>query len=538
MKILKYLLIVIAFIPLFIFRDFTPNNELKYLSIADEAIRNGHLFTFWNHGMVYADKPPLYLWIIMYGKLMFLAHNMLFIGMFSILPALVVLYVMDKWTLYALPSKHRTSGQLMLITSGLFTGSAIVLRMDMLMCMFIVLSLYTFYKIYTYQDNCKILLPVYIFLAVFTKGPVGIVVPLLSITAFLLVKKEIKHFGRYFGWKELGVLLGLCALWFGAVYAEGGDEYLNNLLFHQTVNRAIDSFHHKEPFYYYFITIWYSLAPWVLFYFTTIVIGIKKRCITTDIEKLFLTVIVTTFVVLSAFSGKLDIYLLPIFPFCAYLAFLLLPKIKERYVYFTIAIPALLFIFAFPAMYIVANQIKFPFLHLIPIHIAVFSLSACAAISLFFLYKKDLCKAANSIAIGVLIAIFTGSFAIPEFNRYIGFRDMTEKAQKIALEKGINHYYFYKLRSGENMDAYLQKEIEKLDIEMLEAIAKEDDFILFAHNKDLEEDDRLKETIDGKQLYSFGDYSIIIFYTNRPFKPIHVFPDEQDIYFDCIPIIR
>ena len=58
----------------------------------------------------------------------------------------------------------------MLLTSGLFTGSAIVLRMDMLMSLFIILSLYTFYRIYT--GRCSpadpIKLPIYIFLAIFT----------------------------------------------------------------------------------------------------------------------------------------------------------------------------------------------------------------------------------------------------------------------------------------------------------------------------------------------------------------------------------
>ena len=65
MKITRYLLFFACFIPLLYFRDFTPNNELKYLSIADEALREGHWFTFWNHGALYADKPPLYLWIVM-----------------------------------------------------------------------------------------------------------------------------------------------------------------------------------------------------------------------------------------------------------------------------------------------------------------------------------------------------------------------------------------------------------------------------------------------------------------------------------------
>lgn len=108
MKITKYLLVFLCFIPLFIFRDFTPNNELKYLSIADEALRDGHFFTFWNHGVPYADKPPLYLWIVMLGKWLLGTHYMLFLGMFSLLPALGTLAVMERWVRPYLNEEYRT----------------------------------------------------------------------------------------------------------------------------------------------------------------------------------------------------------------------------------------------------------------------------------------------------------------------------------------------------------------------------------------------------------------------------------------------
>jgi len=47
---IRYILYLVAVLPVFIFRDFTPDNELRYLSIADEALRNGSVFTFTNHG--------------------------------------------------------------------------------------------------------------------------------------------------------------------------------------------------------------------------------------------------------------------------------------------------------------------------------------------------------------------------------------------------------------------------------------------------------------------------------------------------------
>ena len=59
-KLLRYLplLYLAALLPVMILRDFTPSNELRYLSIADEAIANGNLFTFSNQG-VRAQKADL-----------------------------------------------------------------------------------------------------------------------------------------------------------------------------------------------------------------------------------------------------------------------------------------------------------------------------------------------------------------------------------------------------------------------------------------------------------------------------------------------
>ncbi len=51
-----FLFVLLALFPMFLLRDFTPSNELRYLSIADEAIRDGHLFAFYDHGVQYADK--------------------------------------------------------------------------------------------------------------------------------------------------------------------------------------------------------------------------------------------------------------------------------------------------------------------------------------------------------------------------------------------------------------------------------------------------------------------------------------------------
>lgn len=334
-----------------ILRDFTPNNELRYLSIVDEALVNGDVFTFTNQGEIYADKPPLYFWLMMLGKVLLNGHRMWFLSMLSFIPAMITLLTITKWMRMSKTEKEISQNRenenvatLMLMTSGLFIGLTIFVRMDMLMVMFITLSLYTFYKIYKGENHpCDTyLFPIYVFLAIFSKGPVGILIPLVSTTLFLIYRKKIKTFNRYWGWKSFLIILAGSAVWFTGVYLEGGSEYLNNLLVHQTVGRGINSFHHKAPFYYYAITIWYSLAPWSLLAIGLLAVGIYKRKIKIEIDLFFAIIILSTFGFLSLISSKIEVYLLPALPFSIFISALLLKQfnIQNKWIKASVAIPA------------------------------------------------------------------------------------------------------------------------------------------------------------------------------------------------------
>lgn len=510
MKIERYLILFILVIPVLILRDFTPNNELKYLSIVDEALRDGHFFTFYNQGEIYADKPPLYFWLLMFSKWIWGEYSMFGLSLFSIIPALVSIYIMNKWVEAETTVPTRWTASLMLFTSALFIGSGLVLRMDMLMCMFILLALYTFYKRYSGKGRPidRFLLPFYIFMAIFSKGPVGIVVPLISMIVFLVAKKEIRHLGHYFGWREWGILSGFCIVWFSCIYLEGGSAYLNNLLFHQTINRAIDSFDHKKAFWYYGVTFWYAVAPWSLLYITTLIIAIKKKLLSTDKEKLFLSVIGSTLVVLSIFSAKLDIYMLPVFPFCTYLTILLLPKVKEKWVFFTLYIPIIALTIAPIALLFIKRKPGMPdspFIYIAVALLFMFSLTA-----FWLLYRKEMYKAIDCAALGILSTLFTGAFAFPQVNPYIGLTSAAEKAQDICEQEEIDHYYYYRFRSGENMDVLLDEEPVRVSNEdSLFSIYKRGDCMIFLKEKDVMRSQTLQERLKKIHHEKVGNYYLV-----------------------------
>ena len=522
-----YLIWFIALLPAIILRDYTPNNELRYLSIVDEAIRNGSFFTFTNQGEIYADKPPLHFWLMMTGKLLLGEHRMWYYALLSVIPALVVLIILSKWIREEEENvlsgdtgtaeryrEHQMTTPLMLMTTGLFVGVTLVVRMDMLMNMFIILSLYTFYKMFQGKGRKRDewLFPLYVFLALFSKGPLGMIIPFVSTTLFLLYRKRLPDFKKYWGWKSLLIILSGCIVWFSGVYIEGGNDYLNNLLVHQTVDRGINSFHHKEPFYYYAISIWYSLAPWSLLAIGLFIAGIIKKRINSTLEQFFAIIILSTLVLLSLISSKLDIYSLPAIPFMISLSVVLLGKfnLQNGWIKLAVAFPAIILILSLPATIYLSGTEELQYLANPFVYAGVGVLTLTGLLMIYFLYlKKQTYGAINTLAFGFLAAIFLLGLSIPQLNSRIGWGNLCEKAVELSEEHGIADYWVYNIKRAENMDVYLGKDIIKVDKEdILNESPK--NRLLMLRIKDIQNDPDILAAVLNKTQYQIGEHAIVI----------------------------
>lgn len=306
----------VALLPALLLRDATPDNELRYLSIADETLRNGSVLCFANHGEVYADKPPLYLWLVVGARVLAGQNCEWLIGLVSLVPMLLIGRIMNGMARGFMPVAQRQGALLMLFTCGFFPGLALTLRMDMLMTLFIVLAMREVWRMAQGAPSRRheALLGLFTFLALFTKGPYGVLIPLFGSVAYLAWVGRLGLLRRIWGWPAWAILLGGCACWFGGVYCEGGSDYLNNLLFHQTVDRAHNAFTHNRPWWYYCVCIWYVMAPWSLLYVWAIIRN-RQIALRGDFRKMIVAVFAVTFVMVSCVSSKLQVYLLPLIPF-------------------------------------------------------------------------------------------------------------------------------------------------------------------------------------------------------------------------------
>ena len=526
-------LFLIALGPLMAQRDFTPSNELRYLNIADEALQGGNLFAFTNQGEPYADKPPLYIWMIMLCKLIFGRHSMFALSLFSFIPAFGIIWIMDRWLRETRPSvtvRDRAAAALMLGSSALFLGMSVFLRMDMLLCFFITASLYVFHRRYRGLGNPSaqdILLPVFIFLALFTKGPVGLMVPPLAIIVYLAVERRIREAGKYIGWKTWGIIAGLSALWFTGVWFDGGKDYLNNLLFHQTVDRAVNAFHHKEPFWYYAVAIWYIMAPYSLMTVPVSFAGsFGKRQDST--EKLFSSVFIPTFILLSLFSSKLAIYLAPVIPFMTYFTFMKASDTGSRkWFNVSLAIPEAILALAgiavvaglsignrMPAIGDIADTYPFissPFIYAGAIILAVGFVTAILTLFLRKSWKNSIIVSAATM----LAFVFSVSFEMKQANDFIGFGNLSDDLiewsgntgmEKISDRTDIYTMFIYR---PENMSVYLGCPVKNYgeDSERFISEAPSTGYLIIM-TEDLSGSEDLFRFLENRQKMVSGPYTV------------------------------
>ncbi len=533
---------LICLFPVMLMRDFTTSNELRYLSIADEAIANGHIFAFFNHGIPYADKPPLYLWTVMLCRLLFGHHSCLALSMFSLIPAFIIVRTMDKWVMKGLPAMDRMAMAVMTLTCVMFLGTMIVLRMDMLMTMFIVLALETFYRMYSGEGVRKSdpwMMPVWIFLALFTKGPVGLLMPPLSIAVFLAVRHDWKGFGKYLGFRTWGTVAVLAAVWLSCVWMEGGKEYIDNLLIHQTVGRAVNAFTHAKPFWFYLVAILWTLAPYCLLLvgsFAASLLPVDKKPEPdsassfdqenskrgrSDLEVLFLCTIISTIVMLSSFSSKLPIYLVPVFPFCVYLFPIVQNRLGERgWMRWSVGIFSILLsaiglaalvllsgIVRIPALDEVFNE--YPFVREGPAINGIILLTLANVLGVIFLVRR---KTWNIpvllLGAGLFLAVFSASALTKEINPLIGYKAICEE-----VPEGMEVATIY-LHRPENMDVYLGREIKdysKDSGKLLEALSgSRKPTVVITKESKLEDDSVLRNIFEGRTTRKAGPYLLTV----------------------------
>ena len=175
-----------------------------------------------------------------------------------------------------------------------------------------------------------LLFGMYLFLALafLTKGIVGLGIPVLGMTTYLLWSGQLKQF---IGWHLLlggAMVAGAASLWLWLLWVKGGRQLLETFLVYNQFGRffpgtVVYRGGHQRPFWYYFVNTPADLLPWTPFVLLAAITAWRYWGRLSDAERdgarLCASATLPVFFALSLAGTKRGLYLLPIFPLIALL---------------------------------------------------------------------------------------------------------------------------------------------------------------------------------------------------------------------------
>ncbi|PLX67678.1 MAG: hypothetical protein C0602_10000 [Denitrovibrio sp.] len=196
-------------------------DSMNYAAISNNILYSNDPLILTLNGELYMNKPPLFFWV-----------NALFIKLFGANPfsvrlSTLIAVIVIIWFLYKIAMELFEDSDTALMMPLLFFATYIVyknthmLKLEAFVSAFVAGSLYFFIRYLREKDVRSIVFTaVFAGLAVFSKGPLGLIVLLASII-FPLVSKEhrtIKYFKHIL--LALGITLLIPGWWYGYVMAK------------------------------------------------------------------------------------------------------------------------------------------------------------------------------------------------------------------------------------------------------------------------------------------------------------------------------
>jgi len=316
---------VIIGIALFFFnlggRDLWEPDETRYAVVAREMKETGDWILPHLNGKIYAEKPPLFFWLVNLSTF-FLGQNNEFTNRLpSALAGFITFLLVFFFGERFLSTRAGFLSSLVLATCFLFPQLSRWMMLDSLFTLFFLLSLFYFYLGYEKEGIRRkyyYLAGLFMGLGVLTKGPIAYLpIPIFLLFAFF--QKEIKRFwNRNLLWGCVLSVILVLIWWLPAVWM-GGKDYIYRILFKQAVRTYMEegTHFHPEPLYFYFIRFPLEFLPWVVFLPTAFIFGLRKE-FGKKKEFLFLSVwFIFIFLSFTLSKGKKDNYLFPLYPAAA-----------------------------------------------------------------------------------------------------------------------------------------------------------------------------------------------------------------------------
>lgn len=335
----KFNIIIIAFVGAILFffgpaaRDFTTRGEAREVMVAQSMLQSGTYVLGVGYNNAVPSKPPLLHWAMSAAAKVLGELNETAARLPSSILSLVFICVFMRFLSRFSGASNVLLSAGILLTSVEWHRSSIEARVDMPLSVLIGIGLLALFawEEEDFEGNPFIAQAAF-GLATLAKGPVSVVLPGLIFAGYLLVRRRgISKI--ILSSLQVFIPAGLFyAVWYGLAVSHGGDRFIDKV-YAENVQRfagTMEDDPHKHSAGYLFGTLLLGFMPWTIILGAVLVrrlSGFKDRLLASiragDPENKFLVfcwLVVAGFLVFYSIpSSKRSVYLLPAYPFAAFL---------------------------------------------------------------------------------------------------------------------------------------------------------------------------------------------------------------------------
>ena len=319
-----YLIIIILVCAVLFFsgsgkRGLWSPDEARYATISKEMVDSGDWVTLRRNGDIYAQKPPVFFWLISIFSLLLGKFSEFSVRLPSALAATGGALITYLFAKKLFDEKVAIISSLILVTSLAYLGAAQYVILDPVLTFFVISAIYLLYaglegkhiRLITYSVAF-----VSMALGTLTKGPVGFILPLLVIIIYASSVKNLRSLFTKEFLLGLIIFISMALAWLVPACVRGGEAYTKELLVNQIFGRFLKAFDHKEPLYFYFIRFPLEFLPWTVFLPAAVVFLVKNKIRENSVKLIFIW-FVSVFLFFTLSKSKNDLYILPAYPAAA-----------------------------------------------------------------------------------------------------------------------------------------------------------------------------------------------------------------------------
>lgn len=307
--------------------DLWAPDEPRYGQVAEELRSFAHgpegLVLLHLNGKPYGQKPPLYFWMAAaagapQGRVTEWAARIP-----SALAGLACVAVVAGLGRRMFGAPAALLGAALLLTEYQFAYLARRAQLDIVLTLFETLALAAFWNFDRQREGGRGSLAVMhgaMGLAVLTKGPVGLLVPLLVITSFLAWERRLRTLARACPPWAFALSIGPGLVWVAAALSLAPAGYFDREIVTNLYGRFFEGTSHARPFYYYLVNFPIDCLPWTLLWPVVFLVG-RRHAVASAGDparasawRFLLAWIGAMLLFFSLSSGKRGLYLVPALP--------------------------------------------------------------------------------------------------------------------------------------------------------------------------------------------------------------------------------